>query len=515
MPQRCIVSQDAASRDAEAFAAAEDSPLLLPTPAEMGAADRRAMAAGIPGTALMEAAGRAVAREIAARWSPRPVAVLCGPGNNGGDGYVAAAALREAGWPVRLAALGDPARLSGDAAHFAALWGEAPEPLSPEVLDGAALAVDALFGAGLDRPLGGAAAAMVAALRVRGLPVVAVDVPSGLDGATGRVLGCAAPADLTVTFFRLKPGHKLLPGRELCGETAVADIGIPASVLRGLGARAWLNRPGLWRLPELASAAHKYTRGHLLVVGGEMTGAARLATRAARRAGVGLATVVCPPGAYALFASDAPGAIVLTDASEAGEGVFRAALADPRRNAVLIGPGHGDAPRLRGRVAEILAAERAAVLDADALTAFAERPDELFRLISGPAVLTPHAGEFARLFPDLAALDHLGAARAAAARSGAVVLLKGSDTVIAAPDGAALINDNAPPTLATAGAGDVLAGIIAGLLAQGMPPLAAAAAAVWMHGDAARRFGPGLIAEDIPEMLPAVLRGLAGVAAAN
>jgi NAD(P)H-hydrate epimerase len=503
-----IVSRDAVSLRPDSRTAAELSPYRLLTPAEMGEADRRAIAAGVPGTALMEAAGRAVARAVAVRWTPRPVAVLCGPGNNGGDGYVAAVALREAGWPVRVAALGDPKRLSGDAAHFAALWGEAPEALSPGVLKGAALAVDALFGAGLDRPLGGAAAEMVAALRGSGLPVVAVDVPSGLDGATGRVRGGAAPADLTVTFFRLKPGHKLLPGRDLCGEVELADIGIPAATLSGLGAGTWVNRPGLWRLPELTSAAHKYTRGHLLVIGGEMTGATRLATRAARRAGVGLVTVVCPPGAYALFAADAPGAIVLADATEAGEGVFRAALADPRRNAVLIGPGHGDAPRLRGRVGEILAAGRAAVLDADALSAFADEPDALFRMISGPAVLTPHAGEFARLFPDLAALDHLTAARAAAARSGAVVLLKGSDTVVAAPDGAALINDNAPPTLATAGAGDVLAGIVAGLLAQGMPPLAAAAAAVWMHGDAARRFGPGLIAEDIPEMLPPVLRGL-------
>jgi NAD(P)H-hydrate epimerase len=427
----------------------------------MGEADRRAAAAGIPGVALMDNAGRAIAREIVARWPPRPAIVLCGPGNNGGDGYVVAIALRAAGWPVRVAAFGDPARISGDAAHFLAAWGEPPEPLLPACLDGAELAVDALFGAGLNRPLDGATAETVAALCRSGLPVVAADIPSGVDGATGRVLGCAAPADLTVTFFRLKPGHTLLPGRDLCGETVVADIGIPEAAALGLGARVWLNRPDLWRLPEPGSAAHKYTRGHLLVVGGEMTGAARLATRAARRAGAGLVTVVCPPAAHALFAADAPGAIVLADASEAGEGVFHAALADPRRNVVLIGPGHGDAPRLRSRVAEILAAGRAAVLDADAMTVFADDPDALFRMIAAPVVLTPHAGEFARLFPDLAPRDRLEAAAGGGVR-GRGRRSEGSDTVIAAPDGAALINDNAPSTLATAGSGDVLAGIVAG-----------------------------------------------------
>lgn len=477
---------------------------LLLSPAEMAAADAFAIAAGVPGLTLMANAGRAVAEAIVARWTPRPVAVLCGPGNNGGDGFVAARALADAGWPVRVASLTPVSAYRGDAAVFAAEWGAAVE-LSEAALDGARLVVDALFGAGLNRALDGAAAAVLRAAEARGLPIVAVDVPSGLDGGTGAVRGYAPRAALTVSFFRAKPGHLLLPGRELCGETVIADIGIPEAAAVAGRARCWRNRPGLWRLPRPDAMSHKYRRGHLLAVGGPMSGAIRLAVRGARRAGVGLASVVCAPEAALLYSQD-PGVIVLAD----GDAAFAAALADARRNVVLIGPGHGEPERLRARVGAILAAGRACVLDADVFAAFADAPSALFDAIRAPAILTPHAGEFARLFADLdLAADRLGAARAAAARSRAVVVVKGSDTVIAAPDGRAAINADAPPTLATGGAGDVLAGIAAGLMGQGMAAFEAACAAVWLHGRAAAAFGPGLIAEDIPDALPGVLRELA------
>lgn len=476
---------------------------LLLSPVEMAAADAYAIASGVAGATLMANAGRAVAEAIAARWSPCPVVVLCGPGNNGGDGFVCARALAEAGWPVRVASLTPPSAYRGDAARFAAEWGETAA-LSEAALDGARLVVDALFGAGLNRNLDGAAAAVLRAAAARGLPIVAVDVPSGLDGATGTVRGHAPRAALTVSFFRAKPGHLLLPGRALCGECVIAEIGIPEAAGSASHARCWRNRPGLWRLPRLGPDSHKYRRGHLLAVGGPMTGAIRLALRGARRAGVGLASVACAP-AEALFHAQDPGVIVLAG----GEAGFAEALADPRRNVVLIGPGHGEPERLRARVGAILAAGRACVLDADVFSAFATAPSALFDAIRAPAILTPHAGEFARLFPDLDfAADRLGAARAAAARSRAVVALKGADTVIAAPDGRAAINADAPPTLATGGSGDVLAGIAAGLLGQGMAAFEAACAAVWLHGQAAAAFGPGLIAEDLPEMLPEVLRRL-------
>ena len=221
--------------------------LALLTPTEMGEADRLTMAGGVPGPTLMETAGRAVFEAIVARWTPCPAAVLCGPGNNGGDGFVVARHLVEAGWPVRLALLGERGRLKGDAAHHAALWTGPVEPLTPGVLDGAAVVVDALFGAGLARPLDGAAAAVVEALASSGVPICAVDTPSGVDGATGRVLGVAAPADLTVTFFRKKPGHLLQPGRRLCGELVLADIGIPPAVLDQIRPNTFENGPALWR----------------------------------------------------------------------------------------------------------------------------------------------------------------------------------------------------------------------------------------------------------------------------
>ncbi len=477
--------------------------LALLSVEQMYRADRAAMDLGVPGPVLMEAAGWAVAREVRRRWSRRPTAVLCGPGNNGGDGFVAARLLERAGWPVRLSLLGEPAALRGDAAGAAARWRGPVGPLTPDSLDGCGLVVDALFGAGLARPLDGVSRAVIEAIGIRGLPCLAVDVPSGVHGDSGRVMGAAPRAAATVTFFRRKPGHLLLPGRDACGDVVVADIGIPDSVLEEIAPRTFANAPGLWTLPAPAPAGHKYGRGHAVVAGGGvMTGAGRLAARGARRAGAGLLTVAAPPEAAALYAQDAPGIIVApADGAEA----LRRLLADPRKNAILVGPGGG------GGVADLalaaLGTGRPCVLDADALTAFRERPGTLFSALSASCVLTPHDGEYAALFGDVPG-SRLERARAAAERSGAVVLLKGADTTIAAPDGRAAINANAPPDLATAGSGDVLAGLILGLLAQGMAAFPAAAAAAWLHGEAGRRLGPGLIAEDIPDALPSLLREL-------
>jgi NAD(P)H-hydrate epimerase len=479
------------------------------TVAEMARADALAIASGVPGLTLMEAAGEAVAREVRRRWPRGPVAVLCGPGNNGGDGFVAARLLQEAGWPIRLALLGERAALRGDAAAAAARWTGEIATLAPAILDGATVVVDALFGAGLARPLEGAAWAAVEAVNARRLPCLAVDLPSGVQGDSGQLLGAAPQATATVTFFRRKPAHLLLPGRALAGEVVVADIGIPAPVLDEIRPALVENTPALWldrfSWPRLAD--HKYRRGHLLIAGGEvMTGATRLAARAARRIGTGLVTLACTRASHPIYAADSAGLITAIADDDAG---FAALLADTRRNALLIGPGHGVTPQTRQRTLAGLAAGKACVIDADVLTVFADRPHDLFDAAHSPCLLTPHEGEFARLFPDLAGLPgKVDRARQAAARAAMTVLLKGADTVIAAPDGRAAINGNAPPTLATGGSGDVLAGMAAGLMAQGLAPFEAAAAAAWLHGDAAAAFGPGLIAEDLSEQLPVSLARL-------
>jgi NAD(P)H-hydrate epimerase len=477
---------------------------------EMGRADRAAMARGVASESLMAAAGKAVADAIIARTGKLRTLVLCGPGNNGGDGFVAARCLREAGWHVRVALLGERHKLKGDAAFHARQWAEPVEPLGTPVLEGAELFVDALFGAGLARPLEGIAKETVDALNAQRRPVVAVDVPSGLHGDTGIVLGAAPRAILTVTFFRKKPAHLLLPGRILCGEVAVAEIGIPAEVLDQIKPACFVNHPDLWladyRWPTLLD--HKYRRGHgLVVAGGRMTGAAKLAARGALRIGAGLVTVASPPEAEPIFQSAMAG--LLTEPFGELE-AFKQILESRRKNAYLLGPGNETSAGTRSRVLAALATGRPCVLDAAALSSFEGAPDALFSAIGGPCVMTPHEGEFARIF-DLKG-DKLSRARAAARRSGAVILLKGGDSVIAAPDGMALIQDNAPPELGTAGTGDVLAGFVLGLLAQGMPTFEAAGAALWLHAEAAAAVGPGLIAEDLPDTLPAVLQRLKSIA---
>lgn len=480
-----------------------DNALL--TVGQMGEADRLTVASGISEIALMENAGHAVAQAIMQRWTPRSVIVLCGPGSNGGDGFVVARRLAAADWPVSVALLGPVDQLWGAAAHHASLWREPIESLTPDSLDGAELVIDAIFGAGLNCPLEGIAAKTLSAAAERKLTIVAVDVPSGLMGDTGENLGGVAAA-LTVTCFRKKPGHLLQPGRALCGELIVADIGTPAFVFEEIKVDVFENGPTLWNalLPQLKDDDNKYDRGHALLVGGyPAMGAARMAARAAARSGAGLTTIAVPENALPTYAATLTSImvtplVVLDDLEKL--------LADKRYSALLIGPGAGTGPTTRAYVLAMLKTARHTVLDADALSIFRDDPTELFGAICGPCVLTPHEGEFARLF-DVGS-DKLTRARAAARTSGAIIVLKGSDTVIVAPDGRAIVNSNAPSTLATAGAGDVLSGIIVGLLAQGMDPFMAAAAAVWLHGAAARIFGPKLMAEDIPELLPAVFSQL-------
>jgi hydroxyethylthiazole kinase-like uncharacterized protein yjeF len=548
----------------------------LLTTEDMAEADRRAVALGVPSLTLMENAGRAVADEAAKMVAPGArIAVLCGPGNNGGDGFVAARLLRERGFDVRVACLVPVDQLKGDAAVMAGKWPLPVRAATPDALQSMHLVIDAFFGAGLTRPLDGVAADVVAAVNANGMPVLAVDVPSGLNGTTGIALGSVVKAAHTITFFRKKPGHLLMPGRALCGEVVLADIGIPETVLtspsplsstqggEGRGERQPLasdpvtaprpdplpvrtgrgdeciavatfeNSLSLWLsdLPRPQLSSHKYTRGHALVVSGpsHATGAARLAARGALRIGAGLVTVASTPTALLVNAAHLT-AMMLAPFADPRD--LAEILEDKRKNAVLIGPGAGVDENTRDLTDVVLASGAAVVLDADALSSFvsenqvasetvhfgftssrtksASSPAALFSAIRAKpdraVVMTPHEGEFKQLFPDLAKLaSKLERAREAARISGAIVVLKGPDTVIAQPDGFAAINANAPPTLATAGSGDVLAGFITGLLAQGMPAFHAACAAVWLHGECANVFGPGLISEDLPDVLPKVL----------
>ena len=473
-------------------------------------ADAAAAAAGTPLAVLMRRAGEAVAAAVQARWTPRPVVVLCGPGDNGGDGYVAARRLKAAGWPVTVAAAEPGARRSEAAAQAAADWREGGGEvarLAPVGVEGAELVIDALFGAGLSRPPPSPAVDALARAEARGAPIVAVDLPSGLSGDTGRVLEHAPGCALTVTFGALKPAHVLQPGRALCGEVVVADIGLPAP---DPGARPLhANGPELWlpRFPWPGVEAHKMQRGRLVVIsGGEAhTGAARLCARGGLRIGAGLVTVLTPQDALMVHAAALEAVMVRAFDTEA-ELLELAENAD----AAVIGPGAGVGEATADNLLALAQTGAALVVDADALTAFQADPKELFQALDRDDVLTPHPGEFERVFPGLLkrSPERIAAAREAARRAGCVVVLKGADTVIACPDGRAAVNLNGSPWLATAGSGDVLAGFTAGLLAQGMESFEAACAAVWIHGEAAQGFGPGLIAEDLPDLAPRVLKGL-------
>jgi hydroxyethylthiazole kinase-like uncharacterized protein yjeF len=531
----------------------------LLTAEQMRAAERAAMDSGtVTGLELMERAGAGVVEVVLDEWpelaeGPRRAVVLCGPGNNGGDGFVIARLLGQRGWDVSAWLYGDAERLPPDAKTNHDAWAALgavqslafPDMTARDASDLSAalcaepdLVVDALFGTGLTRPAAGLGPIFEMSEELIGrTPTrwVAVDVPSGLCADSGRLFetpDSAAPhpvvqAHLTVTFHTPKTGHVLDRAPEWCGALRVVDIGLadngsPGASIRSCGEQARLAKVFAPSLRKV-SGRHKYEYGHALILSGGAghTGAARLAARGALRIGAGLVTLGVPGSAKMECAAQVT-AVMLRRVDDGK--ALAALLADARFNALCLGPGLG-VERARHLVTAALCAGHRPrlVLDADALTAFADAPDDLFAMLHENCVLTPHGGEFARLFPDIAerlnapamkgpAFSRLDATREAATQAGCTVLFKGPDTVIAAPDGSAVVNaavyDRAAPWLATAGSGDVLAGFITGLLARGLSPLQAAETAAWLHTECARRFGPGLIAEDLPETLPAVLRDL-------
>lgn len=489
------------------------SPLFyaLLTPEQMGKADQITIESGTDGFTLMEKAGRAVFdRVIASFPAADHVHVFCGPGNNGGDGYVVAELLRQAGRDVVVSALGDPDKLTGDAALARKTWRKEITPFHPSMLEETDLIIDALFGAGLTRAIEGDAKAIVTAINDSDVAVVSIDLPSGVNGASGKPLGQSVIAEETVTFFRKKPGHLLAPGRDLCGHVNVADIGIEDDVLKDLKITTFENAPGIWSddWPGYTPTGHKYARGHALILSGGplSTGAARLSATAALRVGAGVTSLAGSRDALMVHAAHVT-AIMLKEV--ATPQALKDLLEDPRLNALAAGPGLGLTDEARAMIEVLLESGAALTLDADALTLFKDDPDYLFRTLKARdklTILTPHEGEFKRLFGPLLETDNkLEITRAAAVKSGSVIVLKGADTVIASPDGRAAVNGNAPPWLATAGSGDVLTGIITGLCAQGMPAFEAACAAVWLHGESGNRLGPYLVADDLESGLSEVL----------
>ncbi len=458
-------------------------PAALLTAEESRAADKAAIADGTPAETLMEKAAQAVTSVIMQNYAPCPCLVVCGKGNNGGDGRIVAELLAQHGWPVETAMIDD---------------------FHPGLLRDKALVVDAIFGTGLTRPVEDAAKNAIDAINAYGAPVVAVDIASGVNADDGSIMGTAIRATHTVTFVRPKPGQVLLPGKACTGTLHTADIGIDG---RSIAPRHMLNLPAAWQrcFPGLNASSHKYSRGHAVVVGGgsSSAGAAKLAAVSALRAGAGLASVACPDEALPVYAAALTA--VMTAPFKNARALAKL-LGDERITGVLIGPGCGINAETRAQTTMIVKRGLPCVLDADALTVFRNNPKALFSLVQGPVIMTPHEGEFARVFrckgsKPVRALN-------AASISKATIVLKGNDTVIASPDGRIAINIGAPLWLATAGSGDVLAGIITGLLAQGMPAFEAACAGVWLHSRAALHFGPGLIAEDLPNLLPTALKEL-------
>ncbi|GGF51896.1 bifunctional NAD(P)H-hydrate repair enzyme [Terasakiella brassicae] len=465
--------------------------------AQMYEADQRTIESGISGIRLMEAAGSAIAREITTRWSPRKTVILCGPGNNGGDGFVVARLLHNKGWYVRILLLGERDNLKGDAKTNADRWPFETQPFSPDGIKDADLIVDAVFGAGLVRDVDGIVALTLKAAQQQNVPIIAVDMPSGVDGDSGQILGMAIQADITVTFCRAKTGHYLLPGRTLCGDVIVADIGIQDPIIEQIAPENTKNAPAhLFPWPK--TEGHKFDRGHGVIVGGQqMTGATRLAALCARRVGAGLITIAARGTAYMVYRTCEPGNLVSNDN-------LNEILADPRKNTVLIGPGLGIGEGRKALVKDLLNTDKNLILDADALTMLAGHN---WQNRAGETLLTPHEGEFKRLFPDITG-SKLERARQAAHQSKATVLLKGPDTVIAAPDGRCTINTTGTPWLATAGSGDSLAGICLGLICQGLNSYDGACLGTWLHGKCAETGGVGLISEDISTLLPEVLKTL-------
>lgn len=465
---------------------------------------------GRGGADLMEEAGRSVSREIIKNCSGSKALILCGPGNNGGDGFVIARHLKDAAWTVQVALLGAIDNLQGDAYHMAKLWDGDIEALTADIVADQDVIVDALFGTGLSKDISGKVKDVLEKSNDANASKIAVDIPSGIKGDTGEVLGTAFKADKTVTFCKMKPAHLLYPGRHYCGEITVANIGISDRMVDAVEPDIFLNLPALWQaqLPTIHSDAHKYDKGHAVVVSGDLarTGACRLAATAALRIGAGLVSVSSPEDALVVHAAHLTSVMIRRREQLSDD------LSDERLNVWCIGPAAGLTIETKQNVLSIINAGKNAVFDADALSVFEDNPRQLYDAIQSRVneqyVLTPHAGEFGRLFPYLKKLDKITAAQNAAKLSGAIVIYKGADTVITSPDGRTNISSNAPPSLATAGSGDVLAGLVTGLMAQNMPAFEAACAAVWVHGECANEFGAGLISEDLQCLIPRVLKRL-------
>ncbi|MEO1041400.1 MAG: NAD(P)H-hydrate dehydratase [Pseudomonadota bacterium] len=473
----------------------------LLTPVAMAAADQRTIDAGTARGTLIARAARSVFRILRAQFTRRPVTVLCGPGQNGEDGWMLAALLADAGWPLEIIDLGGGLQIDDPAPEGLASYVRPSGIFAPT---SSSLIVDAVLGAGLARPVSGEIARVFEKLNQSDAKVLAIDLPSGIDGATGEVRGQAVHADVTVTFHRLKPGHLIGDGAELSGRIFLCDIGIAPEAD---DASAVWNAPCLWRdsLCGLVRETHKYARGHVCVIGGPglKGGAARLSARAASVSGAGAVTYLSPLSG-AEFAAATFDAVMV---KPLGDREALDAFLRDRVGAVVLGPGMGHAEKAEEAVKAVLETKLPCVLDADALTLYEGRTDELFEHLHGACVLTPHEGEFSRLFPDLSGDKRIRTEKAAEL-SGATVLLKGSTTVIAKTGEPTVISSHGSPALATAGSGDVLAGLIGGFLAKGVTPVKAAAAGAWVHADAARDAGPSLNADHLPARIVSVMEAL-------
>ena len=485
--------------------------LEILTSEEMNRADRLAAEQGVSGLWLMEQAGVGAAHYIKRLYPQRPkTLILCGPGNNGGDGYVIARHLRRQGWSVTIASAQSPDQLRGDAKINALQWRGRTIDLQGCQPPNYGLVIDALFGAGLSRSLSGDYKA--ALVEAEATPLIAIDMPSGVNGSTGAVMGYAPEAVATITFCRKKPAHLLARAKPFCGAVHLVPIDIPDEVLADINPTIFENGPALWadHLPRLKPDSHKYSRGMGVIVSGPLaqTGAARLAARACLKSGAGLVKIACPASATFVLAGHET-EVMIVPITEARQ--FDQLVNDSRLGALCIGPGLGQGDWPHQILEAALGRTCPIVIDADAIRLLAMAAP-LRAKLSLQHILTPHEGEFEALMPGLLAdsENRLEAARHGAKVLGAIMVLKGPDTIIAHPDGHAIINQSGTPWLATAGSGDVLAGAITGLLAQGMEPFEAAAAGVFLHGKAAEGAGPYLIASDLILNLPRGLQGIIG-----
>lgn len=476
---------------------------------EMKQADLAAVKSGTPAVDLIRSAAAGLAGAIQRNMPPGRVLFLCGKGNNGADGFAAAEILRDKeGWEVRVACLEKVKDLKGDAAKIAKAFGGTTESLNSNLsVHSTDLVIDAVFGTGFEGDLPPELVILFDKIRSKKIPVIAADIPSGINATTGAIAeGTLKPA-MTVVFCRKKIAHVLQPARSFCGKQHIALVSIDDETIAALGTQTFENTPALWlnSFPFPRADMHKYDRGHVVVYGGnDRTGAACLAAHAAQRSGAGVVSITSSPDAalvYKLYRAS-----IMVDTWQTPDD-YKALMRDERKNTLLLGPGAGADERLKDAVIAALEFNKTLVLDADALTVFKDDPKALFDKLSPQHILTPHEGEFARLFGSLEG-SKLARARAAAKTANAIIILKGSDTVIAAPDGTAVINTNAPPILAIAGAGDVLAGLVSGFVAQGMPPFMASLAGVWLQAEAAKTHGIGLTAEDIIHQIPQTLKRL-------